>query len=146
MAKRTKQIVMPNPVDGENLMVSDQDFGKLQGKVDSIAETLDKFDRILFGNGQEGLLTIVKNNDKQLTQVITTISKMSDKVDTFSKNINEVSEKIENHIIDPRRTFKGFITDNWKGIIFLFVSGFLLLHAILPPEFTLWKLFENLLK
>lgn len=145
-------------VDNEvSLMVSDQDFGELRGLVKSIAEKQDKIDRILFGNGQPGIFESVKSEpvryeklnaeiQKLNNTVIAQISGLSEEISKISTQITSVRNDLDTHLNDKSRTFKGFLTDNWKSIIMLFVLGFVFLHAILPPEFTIWEFFENLIK
>lgn len=144
-------------LSGELLMASEQEFGKLVARVDSIAKTVDtmydKFDHTLFGNGQKGLYEIAKENafnygtlSEQLDGVSDQIADVSKNLGELSKLVSDVTMGLQNHINDPKQTFKQTVTDNLRFIAFWFVIGFIFLHSVLPPEFTLWSLIEKLIR
>jgi len=143
-------------LSGELLMASEQEFGKLVARVDSIAKTVDsmydKFDHTLFGNGQKGLYEIVKINSinvenlsKQIDDVSKQVSSVSSDLGKLSDLVEAVTNGLQDHINDPKQTFRQIAVDNLKTIIFWFVIGFVFLHSILPTNFSLWNLVEKLL-
>lgn len=136
---------------GEGYMISDAEFGELRGQVKTISEIMEKFDRRLFGNGQKGLNDLVKENASQIAELREEVSKLTKNIHETNENVKAtndiVQETVRNlraHMDDPRRTFKSVVTDNWKSILLFVVSVALLIHAIVPNDWTIWDLFEKL--
>lgn len=143
-------------LSGELLMASEQEFGKLVARVDGIAKTVDdmyeKFDHTLFGNGQKGLYEIVKENAFRVGNVSDQIAGVAEQVKNVSTELQEVSDLIsavtkglQDHINDPKQTFRQNIIDNIKTIAVWFIVAFIVLHSILPTDFSLWSLIEKLI-
>ena len=143
-------------LSGELLMASEQEFGKLVARVDGIAKTVDsmyeKFDHTLFGNGQKGLYEIVKGNSinveslsKQIEAVSKQVSDVSSDLGKLSDMVEAVTKGLQDHINDPKQTFRQIVMDNLKTIVFWFVIAFVVLHSILPSSLSLWNLLEKLL-
>lgn len=132
-------------------MVSEQDFGILREKVDRIEKTMDKFDRTIFGNGKEGLYEMAKNQSAQLNSMtskldafISELRVTQDEFDCLEDRIDKQENRIENHLADPKRTFKFFVVDNWKAIISIILGLYLLLQLIVPSDWTVWDLFAKI--
>ena len=130
-------------------------MANLLPRVDGIAKTVDdmyaKFDHTLFGNGQKGLYEITKANSinvdslsKQIESVASQIRGVSDELSILSALVTKVTLGLQEHINDPKQTFKQLVLDNIKTIIFWFVVLFVVLHAVLPADITLWTLIEKL--
>jgi len=125
-------------------MVSDQDFGMLREKVDNIEKIIDKFDRTIFGNGKEGLYDMTKRQTAQMDVISDNVLKFISELRSTSDKLHIVEDKLQEHITDPRRTFKGFIVDYWKPIFIIVIVIQIMIELVLPPDFTIWSLIEKI--
>ena len=125
-------------------MVSDQDFGMLREKVDNIERMLDRYDRTIFGNGKEGLYDMTKKQIAQMDIVNDNVLQFIGQLRATSDKLNIVDDKLQDHIIDPRRTFKGYLVEYWKEIFGLLVVVQLFIELLLPQGFTIWSLIEKI--
>lgn len=125
-------------------MVSDIEFGKLQADVANIQTLIAKFDKTIFGNGKEGLYDMTKNQSVKLDEMNKRLDDFIDELRDTKAGVEGLEETVENHLTDPKRTFKFFIVDNWKAVLSIVIGIYLVLELILPVNFTLWSLIEKL--
>ena len=118
-----------------------QDIGRLEGKVDSIAEGVEAINKKLLGNGQRGLLdrmTIVEgcvtdnkenaeSTDKKLAQLLDAVNRLTDSVDAHHKD-------------KQLHSLWGMINMKVAGAAFLFVVAII---ATVPADISLWELIKK---
>jgi hypothetical protein len=116
--------------------INEREFGELRAQVNAIRQTLESMDRKLFGNGQPG---IIHDLTKSIIDIRDTL---------IAGNVRSEANKaaIEAHIASDEKAHrsigKNFIVSHWKSILFTLVAIFLLIHALIPSDLTLWDLIK----
>lgn len=68
---------------------------------------------------------------------------LAQKIDTLSCKIDEFGKIVA--VIDTRPIVKTWLEKNWKGILIILVSGFLIIHSLIPTNFNLWDWITKIL-
>lgn len=119
----------------DGIMVSNADFAAMKGKVDRI-------DDEIFGNGQPGMADMVIRIDERQKTMDEKIDKLCETVNTLNETVCATKAAVDAHVSSSLHTAKGLLWN--KDVALWLIAGFLILHSILPPDFTLWDLFKSL--
>jgi hypothetical protein len=113
---QSKSKGMPNMV-----AISEQEFGELKECVENLEKRFDKFEQRLFGNGNPGIIIDLEKLSNALTQLSTVAQEQHKSIELLKKE-----------------TPKNWLIRNWKSILFWGVLIFIILHAIVPANMTVW--------
>ena len=126
----------------------DVDSGRLEGKLDAVAEQVAHIDKMLMGNGQKGLLeksvameifmtTHCTNSEKAFAEI-------SESLIGIKKDMGGLTKSVEAHHNDTKlHSWIQQIT--WKQIIPAILVVIALVVTI-PADFSLWNLIAGILK
>ena len=136
---------------GDGYMISETEFGELRANVASIRETISKLDSkvdraldAVYGNNGTGIKSDVRDINSRVMELEARYINYDARLDTIADMIDSTVVSLREHLNDPRRTFQGFISDNWKAILGIVIAIQLLIELVLPSGFTIWSIIEKI--
>ena len=136
---------------GDGYMISETEFGELRANVASIRETISKLDSkvdraldAVYGNNGTGIKSDVRDINSRVMELEARYINYDARLDTIADMIDTTVVSLREHLNDPRRTFQGFISDNWKAILGIVIAIQLLIELVLPSGFTIWSIIEKI--
>ena len=137
-------------------MISDQDFGSLQEQVKSIKETGDRLELRLFGDSDSpGMLILIADHSRSLSEHSKSIISLNSNLDSRMAEVLSGLESLrltveaqrfilEAHIHDKSQQPREWLIRHWKSVLSILVGIFLILHAVIPQNITIWEALKSL--
>jgi hypothetical protein len=120
-----------------------QDLGRFEGKLDALQTTTEHLEKILLGNGQPGVLDRLVRIEETVAKNAENSKENTENINKLSKSVSELKESMESHHNNKDlHTYRVFLR---KDIITYVIIGLLVLHSLLPANFSVWTAISKFL-
>lgn len=102
-------------------------IGRLEGKLDQVANKVDAIHDKLYGNGTPGLIVDQERQSAQIAELLKIAQTNAGNIDSLKKQT-------------PGR----WLVANWKTVGLIIVFGFVLLHSFIPADLSIWTWISKL--
>jgi len=119
-----------------------QDIGRLEGKIDSLKDSVDVLNKKIIGNGQAGLLDRTAVIENCIIERKADADKTDQRLSQIAESLGRLTDSVEKHHADKgQHTIWGQIT--WKAAAVI-IATIAIIVVVVPRDITIWALIAKL--